>query len=47
MVFTADGQTAYIHVMHRDQTGRPNPMGYPEGTDDLVKITGFQSKLVK
>ena len=47
MVFTADGQTAYIHVMHRDQTGRPNPMGYPEGTDDLIKITGFQSKLVK
>jgi hypothetical protein len=41
MAFTADNQTAYIHVMHRNQTGRPNPMGYPEGTDDLVKITGF------
>jgi hypothetical protein len=24
MVFTEDGRTAYIHVMHRDQTGRPS-----------------------
>jgi len=47
MVFTEDGKTAYIHVMHRDQTGRPNPMGYPEGTDDMMKITGFKPHLVQ
>ena len=47
MVFTEDGKTAYIHVMHRDQTGRQNPMGYPEGTDDLIKVTGFKPQLVK
>jgi len=47
MVFTEDGKTAYIHVMHRGQTGRQNPMGYPEGTDDLIKVTGFKPHLVK
>lgn len=47
MLFTADGRTAYIHVMHRDQTGRANPLGYPQGTDDLVKISGFEPRLVR
>jgi hypothetical protein len=47
MIFTRDGETAYIHVMHRDQAGRSNPMGYPEGTDDLVRINGFEPNRVR
>ena len=44
MVFTADGTTAYLHLMHRNQEGRSkaDSNDYPRGSDDLLKITGFQ-----
>jgi secreted PhoX family phosphatase len=47
-IFSGDGKSAYVHIQHSDDAACVDGSncasndGYP--TDDLVKITGFQSK---
>lgn len=41
LIFSADGATAYLVIQHSDDGLMPEIDGY--GTDDIVKITGFDS----
>lgn len=38
--FADDGMTAYVHIQHSDDSKMPKVDDY--GTDDLIRITGFQ-----
>jgi hypothetical protein len=39
-IFDATGMTAYVSIQHSDDKAMPAVDGY--GTDDVLKITGFQ-----
>ena len=41
-IFSADGTTAYVSIQHSNDTNMPQVDSY--GTDDVIKITGFQVK---
>lgn len=40
-VFADDGMTAYVNIQHSDDTAMPKADDY--GTDDMIRITGFQA----
>lgn len=42
LFFSKSGKTAYLSVMHSNDTNMTEHNGWP--TDDIVKVTGFKVK---